>query len=122
LHILVNSGSEPSRSTPAICAIETVVDQDLLQGFKLKYVGSTRNSRAVIPFTKQAGCGRIINVRNAGNLSGRAQIAPLVHKSKTPAVQLGRHRIRVNCIHPDTTRTEPAYCSRRLPNYQRFSF
>ena len=30
----------------------------------------------------------------------------LVHMTKTLAVQLGRHGITVNCIHPGTTRTE----------------
>jgi NAD(P)-dependent dehydrogenase (short-subunit alcohol dehydrogenase family) len=30
----------------------------------------------------------------------------MVHMTKTLAVQLGRHGITVNCIHPGTTRTE----------------
>jgi NAD(P)-dependent dehydrogenase (short-subunit alcohol dehydrogenase family) len=60
---------------------------------------------------KTAGWGRIINIsggnaRNAGNLSGGARNAALVHMTKTLAVQLGRHGITVNCIHPGTTRTE----------------
>jgi NAD(P)-dependent dehydrogenase (short-subunit alcohol dehydrogenase family) len=60
---------------------------------------------------KTAGWGRIINIsggnaRNAGNLSGGARNAGLVHMTKTLAVQLGRHGITVNCIHPGTTRTE----------------
>ena len=77
----------------------------------MKYVGALRCSRAVIPFMKKAGWGRIINIsggnaRNAGNLSGGARNAGLVHMTKTLAVQLGRHGITVNCIHPGTTRTE----------------
>jgi NAD(P)-dependent dehydrogenase (short-subunit alcohol dehydrogenase family) len=60
---------------------------------------------------KTAGWGRIINIsganaRNAGNLSGGARNASLVHLTKTLAVQMGRHGITVNCIHPGTTRTE----------------
>ena len=63
------------------------------------------------PVMKKAGWGRIINIsggnaRNAGNLSGGARNAGLVHMTKTLAVQLGRHGITVNCIHPGTTRTE----------------
>jgi NAD(P)-dependent dehydrogenase (short-subunit alcohol dehydrogenase family) len=59
----------------------------------------------------RAGWGRIINTsggnaRNAGNLSGGARNASLVHMTKTLAVQLGRHGITVNCIHPGTTRIE----------------
>src|SRR6266568_1693782 len=111
LHILVNSGSAPGGSATATGPIETVVDEDLLQDFNVKYVGALRCARAVIPFMKTAGWGRIINIsggnaRNAGNLSGGARNAGLVHMTKTLAVQLGRHGITVNCIHPGTTRTE----------------
>src|SRR5712671_660522 len=111
LHILVNSGSAPGDSATATGPFETVVDEDLLQDFNVRYVGALRCSRSIIPFMKTAGWGRIINIsggnaRNAGNLSGGARNAGLVHMTKTLAVQLGRHRITVNCIHPGTTRTE----------------
>jgi NAD(P)-dependent dehydrogenase (short-subunit alcohol dehydrogenase family) len=111
LHILVNSGSSPGGSTTATGPIETVVDEDLLQDFNTKFVGALRCARAVIPHLKQQGWGRIINIsgtnaRNAGNLSGGARNASLVHLTKTLAVQLGRFGITVNCVHPGTTRTE----------------
>ena len=111
LHILVNSGSSPGGSATAIGPIETVVDEDLLLDFNTKYVGALRCARAVIPHLKKAGWGRIINVsgtnaRNAGNHSGGARNASLVHMAKTLAVQLGRYGITVNCVHPGTTRTE----------------
>jgi NAD(P)-dependent dehydrogenase (short-subunit alcohol dehydrogenase family) len=111
LHILVNSGSHPGGATTATGPIETVVDEDLIEDFNIKYVGALRCARAVIPFMKEAGWGRIINIsggnaRNAGNLSGGARNAGLVHMTKTLSVQLGRHGITVNCIHPGTTRTE----------------
>src|SRR5947207_5007631 len=111
LHILVNSGSAPGGSATATGPIETVIDEDLIEDFNVKYVGALRCARAVIPFMKEAGWGRIINIsggnaRNAGNLSGGARNAGLVHMTKTLAVQLGRHGITVNCIHPGTTRTE----------------
>lgn len=111
VHILINSGSAPGGSASAIGPIETVVDEDLLQDFNVKYVGALRCSRAVIPFMKKEGWGRIINIsganaRNAGNLSGGARNTALVHMTKTLAVQMGRHGITVNCIHPGTTRTE----------------
>lgn len=111
LHILVNSGSSPGGSASAIGPIETVVDEDLLLDFNTKYVGALRCARAVIPHLRKNGWGRIINVsganaRNAGNLSGGARNASLVHMTKTLAVQLGRAGITVNCIHPGVTRTE----------------
>jgi len=105
------SGSAPGGSATATGPIEPVVDEDLIEDFNVKYVGALRCSRAVIPLMKQVGWGRIINIsggnaRNAGNLSGGARNASLVHMTKTLAVQLGRHGITVNCIHPGTTRTE----------------
>ena len=111
LHILVNSGSSPGGSATATGPIESVVDEDLLQDFNVKYVGALRCARAVIPHLKAQGWGRIINIsgtnaRNAGNLSGGARNTSLVHLTKTLAVQLGRHGITVNCIHPGITRTE----------------
>ncbi len=111
LHILVNSGSAPGGSATATGPIDTVVDEDLLQDFNVKYVGALRCCRAVIPFVKQQGWNRIINIsganaRNAGNLGGGARNASLVHMTKTLALQMGRRGITVNCIHPGTTRTE----------------
>src|SRR2546429_475684 len=105
LHILVNSGSAPGGSATATGPIETVVDEDLLQDFNVKYIGALRCARAAIPYLKQHGWGRIINIsgtnaRNAGNLSGGARNGSLVHLTKTLAVQLGRDGITVNCIHP----------------------
>lgn len=111
LHILVNSGSPPGGSKTAIGPIESLIDEELLHDFDVKYMGALRCARAAIPFLKQQGWGRIINVsginaRNAGNLSGGARNTSLVHFTKTLAVQLGRFGITVNCIHPGTTRTE----------------
>jgi NAD(P)-dependent dehydrogenase (short-subunit alcohol dehydrogenase family) len=111
IHILVNSGSPPGGSATATGPIETIVDEDLLQDFNVKYVGALRCARAVIPHMKTQKWGRIINIsgtnaRNAGNLSGGARNTSLVHLSKTLAVQLGRFGITVNCVHPGITRTE----------------
>jgi NAD(P)-dependent dehydrogenase (short-subunit alcohol dehydrogenase family) len=111
LHILVNSGSPPGGSATATGPIETVVDEDLLHDFNVKYVGALRCARAVIPHLKEQRWGRIINIsgtnaRNAGNLSGGARNTSLVHLTKTLAVQLGRFGITVNCVHPGITRTE----------------
>ena len=94
LHILVNSGSAPGGSATATGPIETVVDEDLLQDFNMKYVGALRCARAAIPHMKEQGWGRIINIsgtnaRNAGNLSGGARNTSLVHLTKTLAVQVG---------------------------------
>ena len=111
VHILVNSGSYPGGSATAVGPIETVDEDDLIRDFDVKYVGALRCARAAIPFMKDEGWGRIINIsggnaRNAGNLSGGARNVAMVHMTKTLAIQLGRYGITVNCIHPGTTRTE----------------
>ena len=111
LHILVSSGSHPGGSPTAVGHIDTVVDEDLLHDFDVKYVGSLRLARAAIPHMRAAGWGRIINVsgsnaRIPGNLSGGARNTSLVHLTRTLAMQFGRDGITVNCIHPGTTRTE----------------
>ena len=111
LHILVNSASLPGGSASAVGPIETVNEDDLLSDFDVKYVGALRCARAAIPFMKEQGWGRIINIsggnaRNAGNLSGGARNVSMVHLTKTLSNQVGRFGITVNCIHPGTTRTE----------------
>jgi NAD(P)-dependent dehydrogenase (short-subunit alcohol dehydrogenase family) len=111
LHILINSGSAPGGSATAVGPIETVVDEDLLEDFNVKFVGALRCTRAAIPFMKQQRWGRIVNIsgtnaRNAGNLSGGARNGSLVHLSKTVAMQVGKFGITVNCVHPGITRTE----------------
>ena len=108
LHILVNSGSAPGGSPTAVGYIETIVDEDFLEDFNIKYMGALRCTRAAIPHLKQAGWGRVINIsglnaRIAGNLSGGARNGSLVHFTKTLATQLGRDGITVNCIHPGIT-------------------
>ena len=111
LHILVNSASLPGGSRSATGPIESIDDDELLGDFDVKYVGALRCARAAIPYLKEQGWGRIINIsgtnaRRAGNLSGGARNTSLVHLTKTLAVQLGSFGITVNCIHPGTTRTE----------------
>lgn len=111
LHILVNSASLPGGSPSATGAIENLDEDALMSDFDVKYVGALRCARASIPFLKEQGWGRIINIsgtnaRNAGNLSGGARNVSLVHLTKTLSTQLGRYGITVNCIHPGTTRTE----------------
>ena len=111
LHILVNSGSHPGGSATATGPIESVNEDDLISDFDVKYAGALRCARAAIPFMREHGWGRIINIsggngRTAGNLSGGARNVSLVHLTKTLSNHLGRHGITVNCIHPGITRTE----------------
>src|ERR1700720_1908206 len=80
LHILVNSGSAPGGSPTATGPIDTVIDEDLLQDFNVKYVGALRCSRAVIPFMKTAGWGEQLQV---GVEKARFAGEPSVHLPQT---------------------------------------
>lgn len=111
LEILVNSGSLPGGSSTATGPIDSIVDEDLLADFNVKFLGALRCARAAIAHLRAAGWGRIVNVsglnaRIAGNMSGGARNAALVHFTRTLAMQFGRDGITVNCIHPGATRTE----------------
>ncbi len=111
LDILINSGSYPGGSRTAVGRIDTIVDEDFLEDFNVKYMGALRCARAAIPHLKASGRGRIVNIsglnaRIAGNMSGGARNASLVHFTRTLAMQLGRDGVTVNCIHPGITRTE----------------
>ena len=111
LDILVNSASLPGGSAGAVGPIETVIEEELINDFDVKYVGALRCAQACIPIMKEGHWGRIINIsggnaRIAGNLSGGVRNAGLVHMAKTLSTQVGRFGITVNCIHPGVTRTE----------------
>ena len=111
LHILVNSGSAhrglDHRNRP---------DRDRRgrgsdRGFQREVRGRATLRARRDPVHEDCGLGphhqhQRRQSRNAGNLSGGVRNAGLVHMTKTLAVQLGRHGITVNCIHPGTTRTE----------------
>ena len=108
LHILINSAALPGGSSTASGPVETVNDDDLLWDFDVKYVGALRCARAAIPFLKEQGWGRIVNIsghngRNAGNLSAGARNVSLVHLTKTLSIQLGPHGITVNCVYPGSS-------------------
>ena len=55
LHILVNSGSHLGGSPTAVGHIDTIVDDDLLHDFDVKYLGALRLARAAISHMTAAG-------------------------------------------------------------------
>ena len=58
LQILINSGSRPGGSPTATGRIDTIVDEDFLDDFDVKYMGALRCARAAIPTCKpRAGAG-----------------------------------------------------------------
>jgi NAD(P)-dependent dehydrogenase (short-subunit alcohol dehydrogenase family) len=121
LHILVNSGSPPGGSPTATGPIETVVEKDLLQDFNTKYVGALRCSRAVIPFMKTAGWGRIINSAAATPAmpatSAAAPAMPPWCNDKNAGGPIGpswdHGQLHPSRHDPHRAHAEPARCPRR---------
>jgi NAD(P)-dependent dehydrogenase (short-subunit alcohol dehydrogenase family) len=95
--------------------IETVDEKEILRDFEEKVVGYIRVARAAVPYMKQAGWGRIINIsggagRNPGtNLSGGARNSATVNATKAMANALAPHGINVVGIYPGQTVTEATH-------------
>jgi NAD(P)-dependent dehydrogenase (short-subunit alcohol dehydrogenase family) len=110
--IVVNSAA---RVGGAQGDIETLDEQEILHDFEEKAIGYLRVAREAIPYMKQAGWGRIINIsgsagRNPGtNLSGGARNAAVIVLNKAWANALGKYNITVNAIYPGLTVTERTY-------------
>lgn len=121
IEIVINSAA---RVGGAPGDIETVNEADILHDFEEKVVGYIRVAREAIPYMKQAGWGRIINIsggagRNPGTaLSGGARNSATVTVSKAMANALGKYGINVVAIYPGQTVTEATY-ERLAPQAQR---
>jgi len=109
VEIVINSAARVG-GTPG--TIETVLDEDVLRDFEEKVVGYLRTAREAVPYMKQAGWGRIINIsgsagRNPGmQVSGGVRNIGTVNLTKSMANGLGQYGINVNAIYPGLTVTE----------------
>jgi NAD(P)-dependent dehydrogenase (short-subunit alcohol dehydrogenase family) len=110
--IVINSAA---RVGGASGDIETLDEAEILRDFEEKAIGYLRVAREAIPYMKQAGWGRIINIsglagRSPGtNLSGGVRNASTVLMTKAWANALGKYGITVNAIYPGLTVTEATY-------------
>ena len=107
LDILVNGAAHPGGLVRS--ALEEADPEGLLRDIDIKVVGYMRCAKAAVPFMKQGGFGRIINIggltgRGSKQLSGLRNVA-IVHLTKTLSDQLGPHGITVNVIHPGVVDT-----------------
>ncbi len=87
-------------------------DADWLNHINVKIMGYVRCARAVIPYMRQRGGGRIINIggmaarySNPLTNSNGVTNASVSNMAKNLADQVAADGILVNCIHPGTTRT-----------------
>ncbi|HWO73077.1 MAG TPA: SDR family oxidoreductase [Dehalococcoidia bacterium] len=95
--------------------IETLDEAEILRDFEEKAIGYLRVAREAVPYMKQAGWGRIVNIsglagRSPGtNMSGGVRNAATVLLTKAWANALGKYGITVNAIYPGLTVTEATY-------------
>ena len=112
LEIVINSAA---RVGGAGGDIESVDEFEILRDFEEKAIGYLRVAREAVPYMKQAGWGRIVNIsglagRSPGsNLSGGVRNASTVLMTKAWANALGKYGINVNAIYPGLTVTEATH-------------
>lgn len=107
IDILVNGAAHPGGLVRSELA--EADPQGLLQDIDIKVVGYFRCAKAVAPYMRRRGWGRIVNIggltgRGSKQLSGMRNVA-IVHMTKTLSDQLGPDGITVNTIHPGVVET-----------------
>jgi len=109
IEILINSAARVG-GTPG--TIETVSDADVLRDFEEKVLGYLRMAQAAVPYMKQAGWGRIVNVSGGAgrapgmNVSGGVRNIGVASMTRSMANGLGAYGINVTCVYPGLTVTE----------------
>lgn len=105
--ILVNGAAAPSGVVRN--SIEFAEDHELLGDMDTKVIGYFRCAKAVTPYMKKNGFGRIVNIggltgRGSKVMSGMRNLA-IVHMTKNLSDQLGPNGITCNIIHPGVVDT-----------------
>jgi NAD(P)-dependent dehydrogenase (short-subunit alcohol dehydrogenase family) len=107
--ILVNAAARPN--TGAVVGIDGFSDEQFSEQVNVKVLGYLRCIRAVVPFMRAGGWGRIINIsglaaRGTGSITGTVRNVAVAAMTKNLADELGRDGINVTVVHPGTTVTE----------------
>ncbi len=103
LNILINNAGIAGPTA----AVEDIEINDWQQTLDVDLTGTFLTTRLAVPLLKQAGGGSIINMSSSAGLFGCALRSPyvaakwaIVGLTKTWAMELGPHNIRVNAICP----------------------
>ncbi len=87
-------------------------EEDFDTQYQISFLHVLRTTRAVLPHMIKQGRGSIIHVSSVegqrgipGNAVYSAYKAGLINFSKSLAVEVGGHGVRVNCLAPDLTHT-----------------
>jgi NAD(P)-dependent dehydrogenase (short-subunit alcohol dehydrogenase family) len=110
IRVLINCAARSaSQLRPA--AWNTVDEDALMPEIDTKVLGYLRCAQAVVPYMRELGGGRIVNVAGGtagrtGNLIATIRNSSVIALTKQLADDLGPYGIGVNAISPDATRTE----------------
>lgn len=119
IDILVNNAAAPGGLASG--PIAKIDEEALAADLNTKVIGYLRFARAVAPYMKKSGWGRIINIGGnssrapGANFSAGMRNAALVPMMKSLADELGPAGVTVNIVHPGATwteRSEPMYAKR----------
>jgi NAD(P)-dependent dehydrogenase (short-subunit alcohol dehydrogenase family) len=107
--ILVNAAARPN--TGAVVGIDAFDEAEFGAQVNVKVLGYLRCIRAVVPFMREAGWGRIVNIsglaaRSTGAITGTVRNVAVAALTKNLADELGRDGINVTVVHPGVTVTE----------------
>jgi len=110
IDILVNCAARPGGAPPKP-GVENFPDDAFVEQMNVKVLGYIRCARAVVPYMKAQGWGRIINIsglaaRQTGNTIGSIRNVAVSALTKNLADELGPSGINVTCVHPGLTWTE----------------
>ncbi len=108
LDVIVNSGYTPHGLTRTEGLVGGFTEDDLREAFETKFLGYFRVARAAVPWLRESGSGRIINIagRSVGvstSLLGAVRNAPVAALTSVLAAELAPDRITVNVVHPGPT-------------------
>ena len=109
IDILVNNAAQPGGPRPKLEQLSWT--EHLLPQIDTKVMGYLRCAQYAVPYMKNNGWGRIINIsglqaRRSGSIVGSVRNVAVSALTKNLADELGPEGINVNCIHPGFTRTE----------------
>ena len=107
--ILVNAAARPN--TGAVVGIDGFDTAEFSEQVNVKVLGYLRCIRAVVPFMRANGWGRIVNIsglaaRSTGAITGTVRNVAVAALTKNLADELGRDGINVTVVHPGVTVTE----------------
>jgi NAD(P)-dependent dehydrogenase (short-subunit alcohol dehydrogenase family) len=107
--ILVNCAARPN--TGAAVGIDGFDDAEFSEQLNVKVLGYLRCIRAVVPYMRERGWGRIVNIsglaaRNTGSVTGTVRNVAVAALTKNLADELGKDGINVTVVHPGMTVTE----------------